>query len=89
MIDYSEDPALAAKGETYPSVSSSAMEFLLESDVLREALFGLADLFRIPLTNNLPWYEDGDKNKPVYMVTDFIEVVEELFLHFGWTPPDA
>lgn len=55
---------------------------------LPTALFDLADLFRTPVTNNIPWYEGGDKNKPIYHVGEFIDEVIACFERAGWSPPD-
>lgn len=57
-------------------------KFLAESESLTEELFDLADYFRIPVTNNIPWYEGLDRSKPVYHVGDFIEaVLTAVFRH--------
>lgn len=85
---YSDDPALAAEGERCPVVSASAKKFLAEAEDLPTALFDLADLFRTPVTNNIPWYEGGDKNKPIYHVGEFIDEVIACFERAGWSPPD-
>lgn len=97
MIQYSKDYALRANGDPFakkprdrvPSLGDGALEFLMESETLEEALFATADLFRVPVTNNIPWFEDQNPDKPVYHVGDYIGVIRELFLHHGWTPPGA
>ncbi len=94
MLNYSEDEALRANGDPAaelprdrcPSVSEKAIEFLMEAEGLEEALFDLCDLFRVPVTNNTPWFEDGDINKPIYEVGEFIGIVKDLFRKFGWSP---
>lgn len=94
---YSEDPDLRADGDPQaeefrdrqPSVSDHAKKFILEAENVEEALFDLCSLFRIPVTNNTSWFEDGDINKPVYHVGEFVELVKDCFLHAGWTPPES
>lgn len=96
-IRYSEDPATAAQGhpdaaevrDRVPKVSDEAKAFLMEAETLSEALFDACDVFRIPVTNNIPWFEDGDPDKPVYHVGEFIEVVMGLFEHFGFEHPSG
>lgn len=91
-MDYSEDPDLRADGdpsatdprERCPRVSQKAIDFLLEAESLQEALFDLSFLFRIPVTNNIPWFEDADIDKPVYEAGEFTDTVIKLFEHFGW-----
>ena len=92
---YSEDEALAASGnpnaenpkDRCPSVSPGAEKFILEGESVASSLFELADVFRIPVTNNIPWFEDGDIDRPIYHVGEFIEIVEKVFLHHGWKRP--
>ncbi len=94
---YSDDPALAAQGhpdaeqlrDRCPRVSSGAKDFLFESETLSEALFEACSVFRIPVTNNVPWFEDGDPDKPVYHVGEFIETIRALFEHFGYVHPEG
>lgn len=94
---YSEDPALAAQGhpeaedprDRCPAVSDEAKTFLLEAENLSEALFDLCDVFRIPVTNNIPWFEDSNPDRPIYHVGEFIETVQDIFAHFGVVHPDG
>lgn len=94
---YSEDPATAANGhpdaaelrDRCPKVSDEARAFLLEAETLSEALFDACGVFRIPVTNNIPWFEDGDPDKPIYHVGEFIDTIMEVFAHFGVVHPDG
>lgn len=95
MPKYSEDKALRAKGDPkakdprnrHPLVGDGARTYMAGSENLTEALFEITDLFRVPVTNNIPWFEDGDIDRPIYHVSEFIELVEEAFVRHGWTPP--
>lgn len=70
-------------GRHGPIPSKEAKAFLLhESDSLDDALFGLADLFRVSLTNNgTSWIEDD--GTPVYTMEDFLDVTHEIIRKFG------
>lgn len=93
-MDYSHDPDLRADGhptadsasDRGPRLSANAKAYIASAEDIDEALFAIADVFRVPLTNNIPRFEDDDPNLAIYHAGDFVEQVCEAFRRAGWRP---
>lgn len=90
-MEYSQDvfaaegnPSSSHSRDKVPKISDKAERYLAESEDLREELFDIASLFRVPVTNNIPWFEDNDPNKPIFHVGDFMDMIEKAFRRHGW-----
>lgn len=63
-----------------PMLSKEGKAAILNAESLDEALFDLANLFRVPVTNNIPWLENGE---PIYEVAEFMDLVAEVCMKFS------
>lgn len=83
------DPGSAVPSERVPRIPPEAAKGFPGSESLIEALWFAAEVFRVPLTNNIPRFEQDDPDQPIYHVGDFIEVVRASFIQAGWRPPEV
>lgn len=70
-----------------PAITDEQREALAECTTLVEAVFVLAEIFQIPLTNNEPHFAGGDASKPVFHVGDFTAILETTLTHLGYQRP--
>lgn len=91
-MNYSEDvfaadgdPNSSVPAERIPRVSDEAKDYIAKrAKDLDDELLELMDLFRIPLSNNVPFFEDNDPDKPVYHIVEYLEMIEYAFKRHGW-----
>jgi hypothetical protein len=69
-----------------PRISDHQRDRVADADTLVEALWELAEIYRVPLTNNVPFLEDGDPDRPVFHIGNWIQDIIDVFARFPQTP---
>jgi hypothetical protein len=69
-----------------PRLTAEQRDAIDTSDSVTAALCELVDIFRIPVTNSIPFYKNGDPDLPVFELGTFLEEVIGVFERHGWEP---
>lgn len=68
--------------DVVPRITDEQRRQVADAETLTAALWELSEIYRVPLTNNVPFFDNGDPAAPVFHVGDWIQDLIDVFARF-------